>query len=112
MANYREQKVTNEIKRLLGAMISREISDPAVPSMCSIISIKVSKDLKNAKVDISFIEKDIDIEKAIKALNHAAGFLRHRLSEEMSTRTVPELKFVYNKSIEHSIRINELLNKN
>lgn len=111
MPNYREQKVTKEIKRLLGSIISREINDPAVPSLCSIISITVTKDLRHAKVNISFLDvKKVDTDKAIKALNHASGFLRHRLGQEMATRTVPEITFVYNESIEHSIRINELLN--
>lgn len=109
MANYREQKVTNEVRRLLGDIISKEVRDPAVPSMCSIISVKVTKDLKHAKVDISFMDKEKDPEAAIKALNRASGFIRHRLGEQMTTRTVPEIKFVYNSSIEHSIKINELL---
>ena len=111
MANYRQQKITNEIKRLLGSIISREIRDPAVPILCSIISLEVTKDLRHAKVNISFMDNTNDPNAAIKALNHASGFLRHRLGKEMTTRTVPELTFVYNQSIEHSIRINELLNK-
>jgi ribosome-binding factor A len=109
MANFRQQKVENEVKRLVGNIINNEVRDPSVPSMCSVISVKVAKDLKNAKVDISIMDSDADPKKAIDALNKASGFIRHRLGDIMSTRTVPALKFSYNNSIEHSIKINELL---
>ena len=111
MANYRQQKVSSEIKRLVGNIINNELNDPRVPNLCSIISVKVGNDLKHAKVDISFFDKDTDPETALKAINRASGFIRHRLGEMMSTRTVPELSFVYNHAIEHSIKINELLQK-
>jgi ribosome-binding factor A len=93
----------------VGNIINNEVRDPSVPSMCSVISVKVAKDLKNAKVDISIMDSDADPKKAIDALNKASGFIRHRLGDIMSTRTVPALKFSYNNSIEHSIKINELL---
>ncbi len=111
MANFRHQKVSNEIKRLVGTIIQNEVRDPKVPGMCSVLSVKVGNDLKNAKINISFMDANADSKAAIKALNRAAGFIRHRLGEIMTTRTVPELTFVYNQSIEHSIRINELLQK-
>ena len=111
MANYREQKITSELKRLVGNIINNEVRDPNVPLMCSVISIKVSNDLKHAKVNISFMDKTADPENVIKALNRASGFIRHRLGDLMTTRTVPQLTFVYNQSIEYSIKINELLKK-
>ena len=111
MANFRNQKVSNEIKRLVGTIIQNEVRDPNVPHMCSVISVKVGNDLKNAKINISFMDAEIDPKAAVKALNRASGFIRHRLGELMTTRTVPEITFVYNQSIEHSIRINELLQK-
>lgn len=111
MANFRQQKVASEIKRLVGNIINNEIQDPNVPAMCSVISIKVGNDLKHAKVNVSFFEKDLNPDAAIKALNRASGFIRHRLGELMTTRTVPQVSFVYNNAIEHSIKINELLEK-
>ena len=111
MANFRHQKVSSEIQRLVGSIITSEVRDPHVPKLCSVISVKVGNDLKNARINISFMDESTDGEKAVKALNKAAGFIRHRLGEIMTTRTVPELRFVYNNSIEHSIKINELLNK-
>ena len=109
MANYREEKVSNEVKRLVGTIINSEVRDPNVPSMCSVISVKVAKDLKHAKVNVSFLDPNADPDKAIKALNRASGFIRHRLGDAMTTKTVPELQFVYNNSIEHSIKISELI---
>ena len=111
MVKYRHQKVSSEIKRLIGTIISTEVRDPSVPAMCSVISVKVGNDLKQAKINISFMDEKADPVSAVKALNKAAGFIRHRLGELMTTRTVPELTFVYNQSIEHSIRISELLHE-
>ncbi len=111
MAKYREQKINSEVKRLIGNIINNEIRDPHVPSMCSVISVKIGNDLKHAKVNVSFLDTEADPKTAIKALNNASGFIRHRLGDLMTTRTVPQITFVYNQSIEYSIKINELLNK-
>ncbi len=92
MANYRTQKVNHDIQRLISQIIREEINDPRVSNMCTVLRADVTKDLKHAKVYISTISEDHSLEETVKALNKAAGFIKHRLSETMHTRSVPTLK--------------------
>lgn len=111
MANYRPQKVNHDLKRVISEIITNEIQDPNVPSMCSIMNVDCTKDLKHAKVYFSILVQDDKGKKAEVALNRAAGFIRHRLSEVMKTRSVPALKFIEDNSIQYSIDIAKKLDE-
>lgn len=112
MVNYRMKQVNEDIKRIIGEVINNEINDPRIPALCSVIRVDATKDLKFAKVYISVLgdaDKSIG---AVKVLNKASGFIRHKLSQTMTARRVPELRFINDTSIQNSIiiakRINEI----
>lgn len=109
MANYRMEKVNHDIQRYISEIIREDVNDPQVPKMCSVMKAEVTKDLKHAKVHISIFGDEEKNENAVKALNKAAGFIKHRLSEIMNTRSVPTLKFIVDNSIRYSIEIQQKL---
>jgi len=109
MANYRMEKVNHDIQRYISGIIREDVNDPKIPKMCSVMKAEVTKDLKHAKVHVSVLGDEESNEQAISALNKAAGFIKHRLSEVMNTRSVPTLKFIVDKSIRYSIEIQQKL---
>jgi len=109
MANYRIEKVNHDIQRLLSEIIRNDVNDPRVNKLCSVTRADVTKDLKHAKVYISILGDEQGNDEAVKALNNAAGFIKHRLSETMQTRSVPTLKFMADNSIRYSIEIAQKL---
>ena len=109
MANYRVQKINHDIQKLISEIIRDDVNDPQVPKLCSIIRADVTKDLKHAKVYVSVLGDEEKNENAVKALNKAAGFIKHRLSEIMATRSVPTIKFIEDHSIRYSIDIQQKL---
>lgn len=109
MSNFRIQKVNQDVKMWISKVIRDDINDPAIPKMCSVIRADVTKDLKHAKVFVSVLGNEEKNDVAVKALNKAAGFIKHRLSEMMKTRSVPTLKFVGDTSIQYSIDISKKL---
>lgn len=109
MANYRTEKINHDIQRLISEIIRDDVNDPQIPKMCSVMRADVTKDLKYAKVYISAMGDESKNEAAAKALNKAAGFIKHRLSEIMATRSVPTLKFIADNSILYSIDIAQKL---
>ncbi len=111
MPKHRIQRVSEEIKKCISAIIREELKDPDIPALCSVMDVECTSDLKHAKVYISIYGQDADLEKAMKALRRSAGMLRSQISRRMSTRTVPELHFVLDSSISHSIHIAEILEK-
>jgi ribosome-binding factor A len=106
----RTRRVGEQIQRELSELIRVEIKDPRL-GMVSISAVTVSRDLGHAKVHVSVLGNEIQTVESVKVLNHAAGFLRHRLGKVMHIRTVPELHFQLDRSLEEGARIGALINR-
>jgi ribosome-binding factor A len=103
----RPQKVADLIQRELSDLLRREVRDPRV-GMVTLTSVDVSPDLSHAKVFFTILEKDRKDE-TTKGLQRAASFLRSQLSHRMSMYTTPELRFVYDESVERGDRLSQLI---
>lgn len=107
-AYNRIDRISEEVKREL-SMIIRELKDPRLPDMVSVVSVRVTKDLKFAKSYISVMGSE-DVQKgAIDALKSAAGFIRREIGHRINLRITPEFSFVLDNSIEYGAHINEVL---
>jgi ribosome-binding factor A len=106
----RARRVGEQIQRELADLIRSEIKDPRL-GMVSISAVSVSRDLSHAKVHVSVLGDAGQAAESIKVLNHAAGFLRHRLGKVLHIRTIPELKFFFDQSLEEGARISALINR-
>lgn len=105
MAGYKINRVSSDIKICLSELL-REVKDPRVSRLLSIVKIDVSGDMSYASVYVSAIEGSQKTEESVKALNKsAAGFLRRELGARLKLRKVPELKFIADNSIEKSSEI-------
>ncbi len=108
MSSHRMDRISEEVKRELSTVI-RELKDPRLPTMVSVVAVRVTKDLKFAKAHIS-IMGDAQVKKdAIAALNGAAGFIRREIGHRLDLRATPEFTFVEDDSIEYGSHINEVL---
>jgi ribosome-binding factor A len=103
----RSERVAGEMRRELARLIQMEIKDPAV-GFISVSDVEVSRDLSHAKVFVTVFEED-KAKDSIRALNKAAGFLRGRLGQEMRIRSVPELSFRHDDSVETGQRMDQLI---
>ena len=107
MTRGRPQKVADLIQRELSDLLRREVRDPHV-GMVTLTSVDVSPDLSHAKVFFTLLntEKKDDTSRALK---RAAGFLRSQLAHRMKMYTTPELRFVYDESVERGDRLSQLI---
>lgn len=105
----RSERVAGEMRRELARLIQREVKDPAV-GFISVSDVEVSRDLSHAKVFVTVFEED-KAKDSIRALNKAAGFLRGRLGQEMRIRSVPELHFRHDDSVETGQRMDQLIDR-
>lgn len=103
----RAERVAGEIRRELALLIQRELKDPAV-GFISVSDVEVSRDLSHAKVFITVFEESTARD-SIKALNKAAGFLRGGLGQRMRMRSVPQLHFHHDSSVETGQRMDQLI---
>ncbi len=107
----RRDKVGGEIQKIVSDIITNEIKDPAVPRFTSVVSVEVTADMSYAKVHISTLGTPEQLNGAVEALKRAAGFVRRELGQRLTIRHVPQLVFVADRSIEHSIALQETLRK-
>lgn len=103
------ERVNSEIKKILTEIIAEEIKDPRVSEckMLTIMNVDTSADLSVALVFVSVM--DGDSEAVIEGLNAAKGYLRNALFKRLKVRTVPELKFVLDTSIDYGFKIDRIL---
>ena len=107
MSRGRPQKVADLIQRELSDLLRREVRDPHV-GMVTLTSVDVSPDLSHAKVFFTLLQEDRK-DDTTRALQRAAGFLRSQLAHRMKMYTTPELRFVYDASVERGDRLSRLI---
>lgn len=105
----RTDRIADQMQRELARLIAYELKDPRL-GMVTITAVEVSRELDHAKVFVTVMRADAEsAAQAIKVLNNAAGFLRKALSAVIRLRTIPQLHFVYDESIERGARLSALI---
>lgn len=104
----RTRRVGEQIQRELAELIRNEVKDPRV-GMVTIQAVRVTRDLGHAKVYFTVLGDQQSATDTQKALDRAAGFLRHALGQEMAMRSVPQLHFIYDESVEHGMHLSKLI---
>ncbi|MGH7737442.1 MAG: 30S ribosome-binding factor RbfA [Candidatus Tyrphobacter sp.] len=97
-------RIDHEVQRLLGTLISQELTDPRL-GFVTVTRVDVSDDLRACKVFVSIIGDREDARRSLAALHHAAGFLRGELGHRIALRYTPELTFVEDRSAERAIEL-------
>ena len=109
MAGHRVQRVSEDIRREIVAVI-RELKDPRVSGkMLTVVRVDVSSDASFAKVYVSALEGIETAENAVRGLNGAQGLIRGEVTRRLRLRKSPELKFVADDSVEHGMKIFKML---
>jgi len=109
----RTSRIGEVLMRELAQMIQQEVSDPRV-GMVTVSHVDVTSDLKYAKVYITRLagdDSEQDVKQCLEGLSRASGFLKRGIAKRVDIRTIPELKFVYDTSLEHGFHMDELIAK-
>ena len=108
--SIKNTRINGEVQKELSTIIRNEIKDPRIPEMFTILKVDLTRDLKYAKVYISvMLQEEAEKKAMLKALKGASGFIRRELGKKVIIRSMPELTFVLDDSIEYSVHINQLL---
>ena len=108
MASYRTNRIDEEVKRELGAII-RELKDPRISGVVSVVAVNVTKDLSYAKAYISVLGTPKQQSDTMLGINSASGFIRKEIGQRLSLRHTPQFVFKLDNSIEHGAHINKLI---
>ena len=110
MANHRIGRLSEDIKRELSALL-RELKDPRISEMTSILRCEISPDGSHCKVHVTALGDENAVKESCKGLTSASGYLRRELGNRLKMRKCPELHFIPDTSIAYSAHINELLHE-
>lgn len=104
----RPDRVAEQIRIELGEILQQELDDPRL-ELTTCTRVQVTGDLKLAKVYVSVLAEPEAQKKSMAALEHAAGFVRRLLGERLGLRSAPEIRFVFDPSVEYGIRLEQLI---
>ena len=105
----RTDRVEEEVKKIVGTLIDNGIKDPRVNGLISVTKVEVSKDMKYCKIYVSMLGTK-DKEEALKGLESAKGVVRKEIGDKIRTFNTPEVKFIYDDSMEYGQHIDNIIN--
>jgi ribosome-binding factor A len=106
----RPRRIGDQMQRELAELLRLQVKDPRI-GMVTITAVDVAPDLSHAKVFVTHLGGSEHAAAVVAALQHTAGYLRSELSHRLRLYSVPELRFVYDDSIESGLRLSRLIDE-
>ena len=100
----------DQFREEISSIIRQEIKDPGI-GFITVLDVRLTEDLKRAKVLYSVYGSQEEKEKTTEALRRAGGYIKHLLGGRVKLRFMPELSFIFDTEQEKRARIDELLEK-
>jgi ribosome-binding factor A len=107
--SIKQERMAERIRQVLSELLMREVSDPRLQSV-TITEVKVDPEIMLAQVYVNALGDEAREKSVMEGLDRAGGFLRRELSRRVRLRQVPELKFVWDATLERADRVERLLN--
>lgn len=104
----RIKKLAIDMQREISFIINTRIKDPRI-GFVTVTDSRLSPDGKYLDIFVSIMGKDDPKEKGLAALKKSIGFIKKNLIQRMRLRNVPELKFIYDDSIDKGLKISQIL---
>lgn len=105
--SIKSERISDSLIEQISYIIANEVKNKDI-NFVTITEVKVTDDLSFAKVYFTVLDESKK-DSTLKALQSASGFIRHELRDRVDIRQIPELKFIYDESIEYGQRIEEKL---
>lgn len=102
------RKLEADLKREISFIINEEVKDPRV-GFITVTDVDLSPDHQKLKVYLSIMGEDKNIENSMVGLSHSSGFIKKKIKERFRLRKIPDIDFIYDKSIDKGLRISKIL---
>jgi ribosome-binding factor A len=110
MKSRRNQRLDSEFKKAIYDIVTNKLMLTDGLAMFTITEVDISPDIKNAKVYVSIYAQNEEKKKqAFDKIKNASNEIRRHLSQVMSTRTVPSLRFIEDSSSSYGEKIDRIL---
>lgn len=107
MPNVRMSRVDAEIQKAVAKIINDKLEHPSIKgSLVTILKVDTTADFLQCTIFVSVYGKSgVEV---VKALNDSKTFIRHELAKSVRLRTVPDLKFVLDTTLDYAQHMNDL----
>lgn len=106
----RMNRINEELKREISNIINFELNNSNVTGMISVTKVKVTPDLRYARVYVSMINSK-NKKNTLAGLKQASGYIRSALAKKVNLRNTPELVFEFDETIEYGAKIDSIINE-
>jgi ribosome-binding factor A len=106
----RTDRVGSQMQRELALLVRDELDDPRL-GMITIQAVQVVRDFSHAKVYFTTLGGKLSEKETTSLLNEAAPFFRHELGHRLNIRSLPQLHFLFDESIEKGARLSSLIDE-
>jgi ribosome-binding factor A len=107
-SHHRIERVNAVIKEILSEIILNDVKDPRV-GLVTVTGVTTAADLSAARVHFSVMGDEAQRQVSLKILRGASGYMRHSIARELDLKVAPELRWVYDDSLDRAFRIDQVL---
>lgn len=107
--SIKQDRMAERIQMVLSQLLMREVSDPRLQSV-TVTEVKVDPEIMFARVYVNALGDEDREDEVMAGLDRASGFLRRELAQRLRVRSVPELRFVWDKTLQQADRVERILN--
>ena len=108
MKSYRQDKLADLLKQRISDIIRFKMKDPRI-GFITVTHVKLSSDCRHARIYVSVYGSGEDAKSTLEGLESAKGFIRTAMGSRIRLRYIPQIEFVLDDTMKHSMRIGELL---
>ena len=107
-SNHRIERVNAIIREILSEIVLKDVKDPRL-GLVTVTGVTTAADLSTARVHFSVMGDDAQRQVTLKILRGASGYMRYSIARELDIKVAPELRWVYDDSLDRAFRIDEVL---
>jgi ribosome-binding factor A len=107
----RPEKVAHLMRREVADILETKLRDPRLGRAVTVTDVEVTHDLSFAKIYVTVLGTEAERKTTLEALGHATGFVRREIGQRLELREVPEIRFLYDDSLDKGGRVEDLLRR-
>ena len=105
--SVKNTRINSEVLRELSRIISREIKDPRISPMTTVVAVEVAPDLKTWKAYISVLGPEEELQDTLEGLRSAHGYIKRELAHSVNLRNTPDIWFIPDQSIAYGVNMSK-----
>ena len=109
--SVKNTRINSEVLRELSRIISREIKDPRISPMTTVVAVEVAPDLKTCKAYISVLGPEEELQDTLEGLRSAHGYIKRELAHSVNLRNTPDIRFILDQSIEYGVNMSKKIDE-